>query len=282
MGKPKRHHFVPRVLLKRFVDNNGWLHYFSKLESPPRVRPSRIEKVFREGHLYSEISLDGQIDPAVEHELGQIEAIIDPILKKFVEAAESDRLPGLTPFERLAWDFFFVVQWRRVPDLKNTVATDSEAHIMHSEILEDMRRRYPSRIHEIEKLAEPSVAKNLIRNSRVRGVAEVSQRVMDAMASRGVALLRIDAANKALVVGSRPVVQLAFKDGLSLMDEPTEMWLPISSKLAIGVGKRNTPETLYYLRDHSAIRHLNIAIARQSSAFASHSAHLTASIAKAA
>jgi hypothetical protein len=74
---------------------------------------------------------------------------------------------------------------------------------------------------------------------------------------------------------------MAFRDGLSLMDEATEMWLPISSKVAIGVGPRDQRETIYYLDNHAAIRHLNLSIARQSTEFASRSMELTESIARA-
>jgi hypothetical protein len=104
---------------------------------------------------------------------------------------------------------------------------------------------------------------------------------MDAMQTRGVAVLSITAPTKSLVIGSRPVVQMAFRDGLSLVDEATEMWLPISSKVAVGVGPRSEPETIYYLNNNAAIRHLNLSIARQSTEFASCSAKLTESISKA-
>lgn len=77
------------------------------------------------------------------------------------------------------------------------------------------------------------------------------------------------------------MVQLGFRDGLKLMDEATEMWLPISSRVAAGVGTRDAREIVYSLANHAAVRHLNIAIARQSTEFASRSPELTASIARA-
>jgi len=105
---------------------------------------------------------------------------------------------------------------------------------------------------------------------------------MGAMATRGIAILLITPPQKTIIIGSRPVVQLAFREGLQLTDEVTEMWLPISSKIAVGLGTKSEQEKIYRLADHAAIRHFNLSIARQSTEFASCSELLTKSIAQAA
>ena len=279
MGKPKRHHYVPEVILKRFTDEQGWLHIHSKHDC--RTRPTRTKNAFCEGHLYSEELKDGIKNPRVEIELAWLEGVINPILNKFEKAAQTGEKPNLSAFELLTWRFFVVVQWQRVPDLHQTVATDLESAALLHEILDEMSAKFPERIAEVEAMRAPQAMSRTIRNARVRGIPEVSQRVMDAMSTRGVAVLSITAPSKALIIGSRPVVQMAFRDGLTLMDEATEMWLPISSKVAVGAGKRDEAETVYFLDSHAAIRHLNLAIARQSTDFASRSAALTTSIARA-
>jgi hypothetical protein len=279
MSVPKRHHYVPEVILKRFTDQNGWLYLYSQRDR--RTRPTRSANAFCEGHLYSEIDEAGRKDPRVELELSWLETVIDPILDRFEESARTGNLPSLAPADLFTWRFFFVVQWRRVPDLHQTVATDSEAAAELNQILDEMLLRFPERAAEIEAMRDAAEMQRTIRNARIRGVPEVSQRVMDAMETRGLAILAITAPTKSLVIGSRPVIQMAFRDGLSLMDEATEMWLPISSKVAIGVGPRDQRETIYYLDNHAAIRHLNLSIARQSTEFASRSMELTESIARA-
>ena len=279
MSTPKRHHFVPEVILKRFTDDDGWLHLFSKRDR--RTRPTRPANAFCEGHLYSEVDSDGRKDPRVEIELSWLERAIEPILLKFEESVRSNKLPQLSAADLLIWRFFFVVQWHRVPDLHQTVATEEESAIELHQILDEMVKRFPDRASEIEAMRDPTEMKRTIRNARIRLVPEVSERVMNALGTRGLAVLSITAPTKGLIIGSRPVVQLAFRDGLSLMDEATEMWLPISSKLAVGVGPKDEPEIIYHLNDHSAIRHLNLAVARQSTEFASRSAKLTDSVAAA-
>ena len=279
MNPPKRHHFVPEVILKRFVDEDGWLHVFSRRDQ--RTRPSRPANAFCEGHLYSQIEKDGRKDPKVEIELSWLEGAIDPILNKFEASAHTGKLPNLSEGDLLLWRFFFIVQWRRVPDLHQTVATDEESEAELHQILDEMVQRFPGRSDEIEAMRKPSEMKRTIRNARIQGVPVVSERVLDALSSRSVAVLSIAPTNKALIIGSRPVIQMAFRDGLSLMDEATEMWLPISSKTAVGVGPKGQREIIYHLQDPAAIRRLNVTIASQSTEIASHSAKLTNSIAAA-
>lgn len=279
--RPKRHHYVPCAILKRFTDTQGWLHLYSKLDREPKVRPTRVENAFCEGHLYSEEDDSGLRDPTLEEEFGRLEGVIDSLLNKFVSAAEAGALPQLTPEERSLWDLFLVLQWKRVPDLHRTVATDQEVRESLRRTREEYKVRFPDRTEEIDALAEPDTERRIIKNARVGSLKSVSPRVLNALQTRGVALLRIKVPSKAFIIGSRPVVQMAFRDGLSLVDEATEMWLPITSTLAVGAGRRSEPEVIYDLHDSSLVRRLNLAIAAQSSAFASASVKLTTSVANA-
>lgn len=165
------------------------------------------------------------------------------------------------------------------PDLHLTVTTDDEVKSYLQVVREELKGKYPSRREEIDAFGARDAEKVIIKNARVRSVCGVSERVLSALKGRGLALLRVRAPGKAFIIASRPVIQLGFKDGLGLMNEPTEMWLPIASDLAIGIGCAQVAETIYDLHDHRAIRYLNTSIAGQSTAFASRSASLTESIA---
>jgi len=221
VGIPKRHHYVPEVILKRFTDESDWLHLFSKRDK--RTRPTRIRNAFCEGHLYSEELADGRKDPKVEHDLSWLEGVIEPILAKLELAGRAGVNPNLTAIETFTLRFFLVVQWKRVPDLHKTVTTDEESKEILDEILNKMSAEFPDRSAEICAFREPAAIQRTVRNARISGVAEVSDRAMNAIASRGIAVLSITAPTKALIVGSRPVVQLGFHRGLKLVDEATEM-----------------------------------------------------------
>jgi hypothetical protein len=221
---------------------------------------------------------DGRRDPTLEEEFGRLEGVVGPLLDLFVNAAEAGALPRLSSEQRALWDLFFVLQWKRVPDLKRVIATDEEIRAALGQTREEMRQRFPDGKDEVDALAEPETEQRIIRNARIGSLKTVSPRVLSALQTRGIALLRIRCPNKSFIIGSRPVVQMAFRDGLSLVDEATEMWLPITSTLALGAGRRSEAEVIYDLHDAAPVRRLNLAIASQSSAFASASANLTASI----
>ncbi len=258
---------------------NRWLHLYHKDFAEKGVRPTRIENAFVRSHLYSELNEDGSKDAAVELELSLIENKIDPVLSKIHLAALENRLPKLTQADHDIWNQFFLTQWKRSPDLKKAVMTDSQLLIELSDIHSYLRQRFPNRTPDIDAMDEPRRNARVIRNARVRSLRDRSPKVMRVLEKRGLSILRIRAPNKSFVIGGRPVIQLAFRPGRTLVDDDTEMWLPISSNVAVGVGRGGQRESLYFLDDAKPIRLLNAAIASQSSEFASCSAKLTASLA---
>ena len=239
------------------------------------MRRTRINKAFVRKHLYTEIEEDGQRDWKAELELSELESAVEPIISKIVFSAEKGAVPSLTAHERRVWDFFFVVQFRRVPDLNLTVATDEQARAVLRQTLVEARQRYPHLAAQIDEMESPDHMSRTVRNARIRGVAEVSARVMNALGTRGLAILRIGPPCGSFLIGSRPVVQMNFGEGITIMDEPSEMWLPISSGILVGIGLKTVQETLYTISNPAGVVHFNNAVVAQSTAYASHSRALT-------
>lgn len=245
------------------------------------IRPTRINNAFKKSHLYSQLSEAGEKDPVVEIELGKLEHQADPILDKIVEAARCDRLPSLTASESDTWYRFFLVQWKRVPDLHQEIASDEMAHRMLAEINEELRAAYPDKAAEIDALSLPEQASRTVRNTRIRAILQASPRITQLLRARGIRILRHRVPTKAFIVGSRPVIQMGFKEGLTLFNSETEMWLPVSSDVLVGVGA-GAPTELRYLDSERPIRSLNEAIVRQSTSFGCCSPRLVRSLANAA
>jgi len=277
MNQPKRHHFVPEVLLKRFMDSAGWVHAYSKDDPDAKIRKERPCNVFVRRHLYSTEDQAGAKDPAVEREFSQLETLIGPILDKFENAAARNDVPNLTPEERLVWHYFFALQFKRVPDFLHRPEFVADAESFFHQTLDELRRKYPDRVEEIDGFSHE--ASRFVKNAQIGALQSVSAEVIDVLEARGIALLRLTSPNKAFIIGSRPVVQFAFRKGRTLREPSTEMWLPISSRLLVGVGHTNAPESILSLDDHAAVRHVNVAIAEQSSHIASCSPKLTRSVA---
>ncbi len=279
MSTPKRHHFVPKVLLKRFADDEGWLHSFSKLDAVGAVRKTRPENLFIQSHYYSEVETDGSRDTRMEDWLSKLENSISPILDRIVDAVENDRLPNLSEIEKQIWTRFFITQWRRVPDLHDKTREDFATKEFDN-VIERVKERFPNRNDEIASLNTKEQKARIIRNAYVRMLELPPSEPERIINERGIIYLSARNSGKSFIIGSRPVIQMNFTQGRTLADHSSEMWLPIASKVAMGVGYQWEREKLMYLNDPRAMRYLNTSIARHSTSFASCSEKLTASLSR--
>lgn len=276
---PKRHHFVPEMLQKRFIDPQGWLHGFTKTQPERGVYRSRPSNLFLETHLYSEIEVDGRRRPDMEHHLSRLEDRADPILRRIVEAARADETPNLTVEEKDLWFLFLMIQWKRVPDLHLAITTDAELSETFDDLIAELREVAPHRGAELDALQQPDAQRRLMQNARVGTLGVASPNVVGALRSRGIAILRVPRPDKRFVLGSRPVVKLTSPGKTDVRHPECEMWLPIADDVAVGLGQGPGREVLLPIgSDH--IRQLNLASALQSSTFASSSPALVRSLAR--
>lgn len=281
MSVPKRHHFVPQMILNGFTDPDGWLHWCRHREQPATIRRARPAELFHKNHLYSTLSESGIKDPAMEHALSVLESEAVGVVQSILGQARKDELPVLSPEQKRIWYLFFLMQWRRTPENQRANTSDAEAQRMIEEILDRLRTAAPHRLAEIERLATPEAKARTVRNVRVQTLVQFSAEVMDVLERRGIGVLRITRPDKSFVIGSRPVVKLTMPGRTDLNDPAVEMWIPIASDMAVGVGQGNGAVSLHYLADERPIRQLNLAIASQSTTIAAGSPALVRSLANA-
>lgn len=277
MNLPKRHHYVPELLLKRFVDDAGWLHHYDKRRHDLGVRRSRPRELFFENHLYSEIDASGAKDPSLEHELARIEAIAEPLIERIVASARIGETPGVSIRELEAWAHFFQLQWKRVPDTRHRTVSPTEALDMINETLRDARRLFPNRAAEVDELSTPEAKARIIRNARIGSLRHRSREAISILLQRGLAILRITHPRKQFITGSSPVVKLTIQGRSNLADPRVEMWMPLAPDVAIGVGTGG--EKLLTLDKGAPVRLLNSAIAETGVAIAGASSALISSLA---
>ncbi len=58
MSVPKRQHYVPKMLLRNFTDENGWLYVFDGRVPTIGVRRSRPEQAFVQKDFYTRYSYE--------------------------------------------------------------------------------------------------------------------------------------------------------------------------------------------------------------------------------
>lgn len=136
MDNPKRQHYIPRMLLKHFVNEEGRLFFYKKDLPEIGVKSATPRDLFVKKDLYTFTGSAGGKDYFVEKKVfSKLEGEADPVVHKIVDKARKGRTPGLTVAEREVFDWFFVTLHRRLPDVF--------AHLI-PEILDskDMQRQY--------------------------------------------------------------------------------------------------------------------------------------------
>ena len=264
MSVPKRHHYVPQMILNGFTDADGWLHWSRHREGRGVVRRARAAELFHKNHLYSILSESGIKDTAMESALALLESEAVSVVQAILEAVRRGQVPILTDAQKHLWYMFFLMQWRRTPENQLSCTSNAEAGRMIDEILDELRIVAPHRLDEIAAFGTPEAKARTIRNVRVQSLIEFRTNVMDVLERRGIGIIRITRPNKQFIVGSRPVVKITSPGKTDLNDPKVEMWLPIAADVAVGVGQGDRGITLFHTENDSPIRLLNLAIAAQS------------------
>ncbi|WP_105433012.1 DUF4238 domain-containing protein [Neorhizobium sp. T6_25] len=218
---PKRHHFVPKMLQKHFVDpQSGGLWTFDSRRPSQGVWPGKAEALLLEGHLYSHIKGDGSKDVDLEKQFSRLESFAAPVVEKIVAQATNWKKPGLTSSEREIWDVFLYQQFRRVPDFYDSLLSPEQHQAQIEKFSDEFHAQVrPLSNKERSDLLEPANLKRSYRNLRVSTLKSGSDKVLDVIAGRGLAVIRVPNSKKSFVLGSRPVVKLTPPETTELSDE---------------------------------------------------------------
>jgi hypothetical protein len=279
MPQPKKHHFVPEMLLKRFCDGDGRLYFYDKAISHLGVNRTTPRNLFAETHLYSEIKKDGTRDAALEAAFSDLESRAEPIVEKLVKAGRASVAPNLSASETQLWHEFFYAQWRRVPDIHNRVVYEGEIEDYIDFLADRFRQIAPHRAAELAELETPEGRRRIVQNARVDTLSKQSTEVLCLLEERGLAVVAIRNLRKQFVVGSAPVVKLTTKRSSHIAALTTEVWLPVASDVMVGVGIGKGKESVRKIDSGEVVRRINQAIAGQSSVIAAASRALVESLA---
>ena len=265
---PKAHHFISQMHAARFTDESGRFYVFNKAAG--KVLCLTPVKAFREKHLYTIETAQGVKDTTLEATFSALETQVSEIMDKIVSAARVKKTPNLSRTERGRWDLFFYMQWKRVPDVLGKAASLRDGEAQLDKIFAQLRARYPNRTSEFDALDNPAERRRLLKAGKVQAIGTIRPEALSVLRSRGLAIAHIKSPGEPLVIGSLPIVRMK-KD---LRDESSEAWLPISSDVAVGLGRVGQPEILIAIDEQQRVRNLNQVIANQSTSFAAASKSL--------
>lgn len=277
MGAPAKDHFNPQFLLRHFADAEGRLYFFDKRIAERRVRRGSPASLFFHKHLYSTIEADGTKDRTLDVFYRGIENESAPIIARIIEAARRRCTPALSLAEKEAWDLFLYNQWRRVPDCYSRfIPTRDEVLALIAKFERDVRplteaeRAYWNQPEEIDRLRN---------NAAIDGLRLQGEMPLAYLAAKGLGIAVISRPNKAFVTGSFPVVKLTNPRTPALSHPSTELWLALSSEVAVTPWGNPGTETIVEIPSDRHIRAINEAVLRQSVTIAARSPELVASLA---
>jgi hypothetical protein len=192
------------------------------------------------------------------------------------------RPPGLTSVEKELVDRFQYFQFKRTPDLPQRLGLyeefDETVERLIAEYQECVRPLSPE---ELIAVTSPEFLAKAKKNATVDAIDSISQEVLDAIGGRGLCVGIITKASKSFIIGSSPVVKLTSPGKTHLGDHSVEVWLPVAPRVMIGLGLARGTEKLVPVEKASDIRHINLAIFKQSTVVASASEALVESLRKA-
>lgn len=270
MNTPKRHHFVPQMVLDRFTDAEGKFHVFNKRASHQGVCHQRPDQHFYEGHLYSAIDRDGTKDPALEREFSRKEGVWNISINRIVTAATASPSESIGLSDIKCLGEFFYFQWTRTPDFINRLHSyGSSVELLNRAIADyekNVRALSPA---ERTKISQPAAFKRIRQNALVKSLSTEQSAARDVLMSCRFTIAVLSDDQPEFIIGSQPVVFLIGEGQAILPNPQMELWLPIAPRVAVYPIQPNFIGASVTMMKSSRVHEINRSIFRQSTTVAS-------------
>lgn len=280
MSQSKRHHIVPQMILRNFLNSNGKLYCFNK-DTGKRFETSPAN-VFVESNLYTRKLADGYKDTSVETKIAtEIEAHAAPVILKIIERAREQRSLELAKEEVSAWLRFLRFQHDR---MSTTLKKIQEKNYSDSIIREFELKYRPLTPDEREEWSNKETKDRASREAWLDNLLYDNYDDLPTMRmfkSKGIGATVTGKSNKSFVIGSNPVIVKPNKAGsTSLMDPGVGQLYPVAHDVIIHWGRMPGNPELVILTDYNIIRALNEQSLEQSTLIAGRSRDLIKSLSR--
>ncbi|MBN9306923.1 MULTISPECIES: DUF4238 domain-containing protein [unclassified Devosia] len=100
---PHRHHYVPRMVQRNFVNEDGGLYFWRREFAVGEVRSTTPANLFVEDNLYSMVDGAGVRDAEIEVGFSRLESVAAPFIDKLLRVVRHGMIPIL---DEGSWDFW--------------------------------------------------------------------------------------------------------------------------------------------------------------------------------
>ena len=278
MSKPKRHHYIPQMLSRRFADSGGILHVFDNRFPQKGIQKRTPKNLFVERDFYTQVDAKGTKDVSVETEfLARLESEASLVIENTVSDGRRGNFPNLSPDEREVLQTFFVTQFSRVPDTLDS-ATDEVRQMMPSSTYFAWQLRPLNGSGLSAQNSSETIERHLM-NARIKHLQMPrSPEMSELLAKMGIVVAVIEELKpeRSFIIGSSPVVQLSHPERSHLSNSIVEVWLPLARDVALFPSPWERDKVIFANDKH--IRAINTNVFQQSTVIAGWSREIIESV----
>lgn len=271
-GQPKRHHFIPKFIIKNFYGEDNKTFYFEKKHKTLKQKVAK--SIFYVDNLYSIFKSDNTVDPSIETAFSPLETHWAELFREIVDIIRNGKHPIIKDGHRDAIQKFLYYQSKRTPHRLDAI--DAGPHV--DAALEEFRKRHPHRAEEAESLVRGPALENIVKSAKAYAVAYNGGAVLDIMSRKDLVFLSTDNSKRGFVLGSSPLRRFGVGSS-DLRHSTVELSMPIAPDVVVGLAGMGGAVRFATLDDSLAIRRYNEDTAAESEAFIGQSEKLVRSLA---
>jgi hypothetical protein len=272
---PKRHHFIPQMMLRHFADDDGQLWFWRRAFEKADVRKAGTQNLFVEKDLYAQLLPDGAKDVALEEFFARMEAHGARFIAQIADAIRNNKRPKLDTGAWEFWDLFFYYHMKRAPGVIDALAAKIGFDERIKTAADEIRA---IRAERGDQQDEPGLEDWVAKNARVIAqAAKPGPELQAQLKKMGLAIYYITDPAKSFVIGDAAGATAKFRVE-NEWSRPT-MFLPLTSNIAVGqLARLRQVDAVAVDRDQ--VRRMNIATAARSTTIAGRSDALIASLSR--
>jgi hypothetical protein len=273
-NKPKRHHFIPQMMLRHFADSDGQLWFWRRDFEQGEVRKARTQNLFVEKDLYTFVATDGTKDVALETFFSKLEGSGANFISQLADIIRSRETPELDEGAWNLWAHFFYYHLKRTPGAIASFAEQMNFDGMIDEAYEKIKAV------RLETGADPDELglRNKIQQNAIvlAQHAAPSVEVLAAFEKLGLAIYKTADTSKSFIVGDVPGATAKFRMANGAWSHPT-LFLPLTWDIAVGQLQGGRKVEIINV-DRDQIRRMNIETTARSQVIAGRSSALIKSL----
>ena len=253
MNNPKRQHLIPKMLLRNFCDDSGYLWVGDK--STGKVWKCRPDNAFVVADLYTKISVEaetgGSTHKSYEYEeaLGRIESEAAPVIREVIAQIRNKKVPEITPENETVLKRFLFSMARRTPESQRRLVSTKDFESIFHEVAKEHALAHGQPLPDQDTLSEDiryvRLVKHTEHNVDARFAAGEDSR-MHAEEERfcsetGLRFLLIDVPKRSFVIGSHGITIH------KLGQDEAQSYFPISHNICVMATPFPDEATLFLL-----------------------------------